>query len=591
MDNEIQKLQRLREQYFDTRGDKAQKYTLQHEFHRTKELIKTEYSSFGERWKIESFLEQVDDWNPFDDSHTSSFFSPGWMFGINDGFDVVIANPPYVGQKGHKEIFQQIKDSELGRLYHQRRMNLFYFFIHQSLINLKTSGILTFITTNYYLTATYADKLRKHIYDDATILSLINFNELKVFESAQGQHNLITMLKKGKFLEVIAKTCITQKQGIANESVIAKIINGEDPDTEYNKQSQKSLFEGGTLYIRIESQKKSSSGANNVFAILNKMKVGSDLLCKYCEIEQGIVSGADKVSESHIKDYPQYNLQKGKGIYVLTNKEISDLGFTNDDKKYLKKTYKNSEIRKWVVSAKDDLNVIYIKSDGEYFEPNIRIKNHLDGFKIILINRNVRVGSITEKDYQEFLKDKKEISYIMNASSMKKGNYYCLSYARRALDTFEVLKIVNSRRAYSNTFALEDKGYYEQSDIVVTTLKPEYVKTINIKYFLAILNSKLLYAWLYHKGKRKGEQLEIFQKPLSEVPVKVGSFSIQEKIVSLVNNIFEAKKTNSNVETDKCEKEIDILVYKLYGLTHNGVKIIDPDFWLSEEEYKKFGVK
>ena len=279
------------------------------------------------------------------------FFLLPWMFGINDGFDVLIANPPYVGQKGHKEMFQQIKNSELGRLYHQRRMDLFYFFFHHSLINLKLSGILTFITTNYYLTATYADKLRKHVYDDATILSLINFNELKIFESAQGQHNLITILKKGKFLDVIAKTCITSKQGLGDERIVARIINGQDDETEYYNQSQASLFEEGTLYIRIEAQKKSSNSANNVYAILNKMKVESDLLRKYCEIEQGIVSGADKVSESHIVDYPQNNFQKGQGIYILKTKEISDLGFTREDKKYLKKTYKNSEIKKWVVSA------------------------------------------------------------------------------------------------------------------------------------------------------------------------------------------------------------------------------------------------
>ena len=233
----------------------------------------------------------------------------------------------------------------------------------------------------------------------------------------------------------------------------------------------------------------------------------------------------------------------------------------------------------------NNLNVIYIKSNGEYFEPSKGIKSHLDRFKIILINRNVRVGSITEKDYQEYLKDKKEISYIMNASSMKKGNYYCLSYARRANNTFEVPKIVNSRHAYSNTFAIEDKGYYEQSDIVVTTLKSEYTKTINIKYLLAVLNSKLLFTWFYHKGKRKGEQLELFQKPLSEVPIKIGNTALQRKIVELVDKIIEVKKSNLNNEIDIFEKEIDILVYKLYGLTYNEVKIIDPNFLISKEEY------
>ena len=80
----------------------------------------------------------------------------------------------------------------------------------------------------------------------------------------------------------------------------------------------------------------------------------------------------------------------------------------------------------------------------------------------------------------------------MNASAMKNGNYYCLSYARNGKDTFEVPKIVNPRRAKSNVFAYEDKGYYEQSDIVVSTLKNEYNDIIELKYLFYIEYLNLL---------------------------------------------------------------------------------------------------
>jgi adenine-specific DNA-methyltransferase len=485
------------------------------------------------------------------------------------GFDIVIGNPPYVGQKGHKEMFQDIKNSSLGNKYHQRRMDLFYFFFHHGIILLKSKGILAFITTNYYLTATYADKLRKHIYGDTSIISLLNFNELKIFESALGQHNLITILKKGKFPELTAKTLITQKTGLANETIISNIINDEDADTEYNQQTQNQLFEKGTLYIRIESQLSNQKSGNGIYQILNKMRVDDTFLEKYCFIEQGIVSGSDKVSESHIKDYPQYNFTKGDGIYLLTKEELDNLNLDDNDYRFIKKTYKNSEIKKWWFKPKDTLFVIYLKSNGEYFEPPKKIKTHLDKFKIILINRNVRVGSITERDYDDFLNDRTDISYIMNASSMKKGNYYCLSYARREKLTFEKPKIVNSRRAHLNTFALEDSGYYEQSDMVITTLKPEYENQIDIRYFLAILNSKLIFTWFYFKGKRKGEQLELFQKPISEVPIKVADFEIQENIVTLTSEIIELKR--SKIDSSLLENKIDALVFHLYGLTESEI--------------------
>ena len=586
---DLKDLESLRTKFFQPSLASSEKNLLEKEYFVQLNEVVTKIEDAHEI-SLKQIAQKIKYWNPFDDSSASSFFSPTWMFGIDDGFDLVIANPPYVGQKNHKEMFQKIKDSELGRKYHQRRMDLFYFFFHHGLSVLKPSGILTFITTNYFLTATYSDKLRKHIHDDSTVLNLINFNELKIFESAQGQHNLITVLKKGKSPEVIAKTCMTQKHGLADETIIAEIINRKDEDTEYHEQSQRSLFEEGTLYIRIESERVTNSDTKNIFDVLNKMKVDSDLLSKYCEIEQGIVSGADKVSKSHLLEYPTYNFQKGKGIYVLTNQEVRELNFSAEDKSFLKKTYKNSEIRKWVISANNNLNVIYIKSNGDYFEPSNGIKKHLDAFKIILINRNVRVGSITEEDYHEFVIGKKEISYIMNASSMKKGNYYSLSYARRAKNTFEVPKIVNSRRSNSNTFALEDKGYYEQSDIVITTLKPKYSKTIDIKYFLGILNSKLLYSWFYHKGKRKGEQLEIFQKPLSEIPIKIGSTTTQQAIISLVDTIIEYKKQNPEADVSKDQKELDKIVYKLYALSYDEVKIIDKFFGLSQEEYENYEI-
>ncbi|MBL7137343.1 MAG: Eco57I restriction-modification methylase domain-containing protein [Bacteroidales bacterium] len=160
LDNEIQKLQRLREQYFDTRGDKAQKYTLQHEFHKTKELIKTENSSLGKRWRIESFLGQVDDWNPFNDSHASSFFSPGWMFGIKNGFDVVIGNPPYVQmQKDGGKLAKMLEG--LGYETYERTGDVYSIFYEVGFKCLKTEGIHTFITSSQWLRAKYGKSLMK----------------------------------------------------------------------------------------------------------------------------------------------------------------------------------------------------------------------------------------------------------------------------------------------------------------------------------------------------------------------------------------------------------------------------------------------
>ena len=58
----------------------------------------------------------------------------------------------------------------------------------------------------------------------------------------------------------------------------------------------------------------------------------------------------------------------------------------------------------------------------------------------------------------------------------------------------------------------------------------------------------------------------------------------QNQIEKLVDEILKKKK--SNQDTTAIEKEIDVLVYKLYELDYEEVKIIDKDFWLSEGEYE-----
>jgi adenine-specific DNA-methyltransferase len=57
---------------------------------------------------------QLAAWDPYDQNASSPFFDPEWMFGMKDGFDSIIGNPPYIGQSGNKVIFRIIKNSSFG---------------------------------------------------------------------------------------------------------------------------------------------------------------------------------------------------------------------------------------------------------------------------------------------------------------------------------------------------------------------------------------------------------------------------------------------------------------------------------------------
>ena len=495
------------------------------------------------------------------------------IFREKGGFNIIIANPPYIGQKGNKEIFQDIKSTDFGAKYHQRRMDYYYFFFHKAMELVKEKGLISFITTNYYTTATYSDKLRLHMYSSCSILNLINFNELKIFESALGQHNMITTLIKDKKNDYAAHTVVSHLNQVADAKILSNLLNGLDYDADYFIQKQDEVFEENSLYVRIEPGHDVLT--TNIYNVLDKVKAQSLPLSRFCNIEQGIVSGADRVSKSILKKYPNITAENSEGIFILNNSELDNLSLSKEELRFIKKTYKNSSIKRWWFQPNDDLNVVYIKSTGKYFNIGIKLAAHFNRFKILLINRNVRVGTISEKEYENFLKGKEDISYIMNASSMKAGNYFCISYPRRGPDTFEVPKIVNSRRARTNTFALENRGYYEQSDIVVTTLKPEMKEMLDLRYILSILNSKLYYCWLYYRGKRKGEILEIFQKPLSEVPIMKISLSKQKPFINLADNIISITKHDPQADITVIENEIDQLVYQLYELTNEEIAIVE----------------
>ena len=87
------------------------------------------------------------------------------VFREKGGFDIVIGNPPYIGESGHKEIFRAVAETDFGKRTYQGKMDFFYFFFHKGIDILHSKGDLAFITTNYYPTATGAKTLRKDFAD------------------------------------------------------------------------------------------------------------------------------------------------------------------------------------------------------------------------------------------------------------------------------------------------------------------------------------------------------------------------------------------------------------------------------------------
>jgi adenine-specific DNA-methyltransferase len=473
----------------------------------------------------------------------------------NPGFDVVIANPPYLGEDSHKEIFRPIAQGNLSEFY-QGKMDIFYFFLHLSLNIGRENSQITFITTNYYPTAFGAEKLRKDLKKRSIIRCLINFSELKIFESAKGQHNMITILTKGTQREFIARTCETKRKGDASSDNLNNILAWDDNDSIYYEIKQSDLYEGDKSYIRLMG-----SGTNNdtpIHKILNKIKNnGDNELSYYFEVNQGVVSGCDVVSKKLIKKLPKSDDIKIKdGIFVFdleNNRDFKVLNsFNSYEKEYVKDFYKNSEIGRFYSNTKASKKLLYLDRSITSIDNLPKIKEHL-------------------MKYYEIIKDRREV---------KSGqiNYFNLQWSRKK-EIFLGKKIVVPYRSKINTFAYNEIEWFCRSDCYVITKK---CKELDLKYLLSLLNSKLFFIWLYYKGKRKGKLLELFQTPLSEVPIKEISSEKQKPFLEVVDKIlmitkcedyFENPDKRDNVE--KLEKKIDQLVYDLYKLTPEEIKIVE----------------
>jgi hypothetical protein len=138
-------------------------------------------------------------WDPFDQNASAPFFDPLWMFGLHDGFDIVIGNPPYIRQ----ERFSKQKP-ELRRLYERRDKNgqvegsysgtadYLVYFIERGVSLLKAGGAFSYITSNKWYRAKYGENLRWWMSRNTDLLSIIDFGDADVFEGTIAYPTIVT---------------------------------------------------------------------------------------------------------------------------------------------------------------------------------------------------------------------------------------------------------------------------------------------------------------------------------------------------------------------------------------------------------------
>ena len=130
---------------------------------------------------------KIADWDPADQSvmadtkDATAWFDPEFMFGVRDGFDIVISNPPYAQlQKDRGRLARLYKDA--GYETFVRTGDIYQLFYEQGFRLLAEGGLLSYITSNSWLKAEYGKSTRRHMADNIAVTRLLEMGK-DVFEN------------------------------------------------------------------------------------------------------------------------------------------------------------------------------------------------------------------------------------------------------------------------------------------------------------------------------------------------------------------------------------------------------------------------
>lgn len=446
------------------------------------------------------------------------------------GFDLIIGNPPYIKEAENKELFANTKKL---RTY-QGKMDIWYHFVGRGFDMLKNNGYLAFIATNNWITNSGAKKLRNIVLEESQILSLVDFSSFMVFDSASIQTMIMSFqkIKPPKNYEFHFAKITTQTP--IYEDALSLLKNEKTQNNEILKinLTPKKFIDKTLNFTKSDYEE-----------LFNKIQKYGKFYLEEREVAQGIVYPQENINKKSLEILGN-NFYLGQGIQKLTNEEVENLNLLKNEKILLKPIFESDNIQKYFVKRYNYFWVIYTNSS--FKNPNSmdnypNLKKHLDKFKKVITSDNKPYGLHRARD-EKFFTGSPRIVALRKCVGEPKFSY--VDFDCYVSATFYVIK----------------------------------TQRINVKYLTAILNSKLIAFWLKHKGKMQGNNYQIDKEPLLNIPiVTINSKNqkIADEFINLVDEILKAKEQDKNANTQELENKINSLVYKLYNLTEDEIKIIE----------------
>ncbi|WRD86569.1 class I SAM-dependent DNA methyltransferase [Helicobacter pylori] len=436
------------------------------------------------------------------------------------GFDCIIDNPPYIRQEQIKDI-KPLLQKQYPDFYNSTA-DIYTYFFALSYRLLKEKGFNAFITSNKYARAKYGAKLRELLLKKTTIVSYMELNALKVFESAAVDTSIMNFIKQEPPKD---------KESRFNYYEPTPDDKNDLKSTPHLSMKQNALSTESFIFANA-----------SLLDLRDKMEsVGTPLKDWDIQINYGIKTGAN---EAFI-------------IPTEKREEILNACKTREERK------RTERLIKPVLRGKDIKRYSY-EWAGEW------VINTHNGYTSNLKSK------IPPIDIEKYPATKAHLDshYDTIATRSDQGDtpYHLRNCAY--LEDFEKEKIVYPCiMAKEPCFVYEEKGFYAPAPAnIITGDKME------IKYITALLNSKCIYFAMRKFYMGGGIEGELKTNNLEKIPIpKITpqNQKLADKITDCAQAILEAKEKDPKANTQKLEKEIDALVYQLYNLTDEEIKIIE----------------
>ncbi|PDW32164.1 restriction endonuclease [Helicobacter pylori] len=446
------------------------------------------------------------------------------------GFDCIIGNPPYIRQEHIKDLKPLLQKQYQD--FYNSTADIYTYFFALAYHLLKEKGFSAFITSNKYARAKYGAKLRELLLKKTTLVSYMELNALKVFESAAVDTSIIHFIKQAPLKESVFKyyePTPNDKNDLKSACPL--------PMRQNALSTESFIFADATL---LDLRGKMES-------------VGTPLKDWDIQINYGIKTGANEA----------FIIPTEKRDAILKN--CDDL---QKDERGMSERERTKELIKPILRGKD------IKRYS-YEWAHLWVINTHNGYT------SATKSKIPPIDIEKYpaIKAHLDAHYDTIATRCDQGDtpYHLRNCAY--LEDFEKEKIVYGEIVQEPRFYLDNGecglGYFyaEATSFILTGE--------HLHYLLGMLHSKLItFAFkTFYAGGGLGESGYRYKKafierlPIPKITTK--NQELADKITDCAEQILKSKEKDPKANTQELEKEIDALVYQLYHLTDEEVKTIE----------------